>query len=168
MKILSLILILLTTSCSIQKRANRKIDWLKQHGFASGKRDTLVTYLPEYRDTGKTKLSIELDTIKEWYSKDTCYTETRVNKILNNAKVKPISIDNDSISLNIKVENGEIKYDLRVKPRKIEIPYEKLELKPTIEQKWWDKFWIGFSVAILIILLLLYIVYKLINLKKET
>jgi hypothetical protein len=156
-----LILIILFSSCSVQKKANRKIQWLKSHGFANVKNDTLTKYLPEYRDTGSLKLVIDKDTITEWLKKDTCLTKERINKVLNNVNVKPVLIDNDSIYLSIKLNKGQIEYDFRNKAREIKIPYQKLEAPIiVVEQKWWDKFLFGFISSFILLALFLYLFKK--------
>ena len=142
-KLLTILLILTLTSCSVKQKADRKIKWLKANNYLNGKKDTIREIIPEFKDTGSTKLIIEHDTVEKWREKDSCFTKERVSKILSKAKIKPVNIDNDRIALNIKVENGEIKYDYKVKEIIVEKPIEIPVLKDCPKERWWDSFWIG-------------------------
>lgn len=138
-----IVLTLLISSCSVQQKANRKIKWLKQHNYLSDKKDTIKIVVPEFKDTGSTKLIIEHDTIEKWHEQDSCFTKERVGKVIKAIKIKPINIDNDRIKLDIKVEGGEIKYDYNVKPKTIVREVEVKVLRDCPPQPWWDRWYIG-------------------------
>ena len=152
-----ILILLILSSCSVQQKANRKIKWLKEHNYLTKGKDTVKIYIPEFKDTGSTKLLVEYDTIKELYKFDTCYTKERVGKILSKVKIKDIHVDNDRVKLDIKVENGEIKYDYTVKPLIVEKEIEVPVLKDCPKEKWWDNFWTGFFFLLILLILYKYI-----------
>jgi hypothetical protein len=122
------------------------------------KKDTIRDTIPEYRDTGSTKLLIEHDTIEKWHDQDTCFTKERVVKVLKGIKIKPINIDNERIKLDIKVENGDIKYDYNVKPVIIEKEIEIPILKECPPNPWWNTWYVG-SIGTLLTFILLFLVF---------
>lgn len=117
--LLILATMLLVFSCNTQKRCQKHINKAKILGCLS-ETDSIKTIIKfvkgdSIHDT--TKLVVEKRIIDSLYLQDTCYTIERVDKVLKNAKIKPICVDNVTHKLSIKVDGGTIIYDLIIKDR---------------------------------------------------
>ena len=110
-------LMLLITSCSVEKRCANAVNKAKSLGCL--KDSVLVVHdtTLEYRDTGSVKLVLDSAMMDSLLNADTCFTKTRIETIIRNIKIKPVNIDDSLYSLEIWVEKGVLKHNLVIKPR---------------------------------------------------
>jgi hypothetical protein len=107
------------------------------------KGDTLISFVPVYID------SSSLDSLSK---KDTCFTQQRVETIIQKLKVKPVSAIDSNYNLQIWLQDGKINYSLKIPPRKDSIIYiekyiEKKDINPT--DKFYMPLWLVWAVCIL-------------------
>jgi hypothetical protein len=87
------------------------------------KGDTLISYVPVYID------SSDLDSLN---IKDTCFTKERIETIVQKLKIPPVNRVDSNYNLKIWLENGQIRYELKLPSRKDSVIYQikYLEHKP--------------------------------------
>lgn len=121
-----LLILLLITSCSAEKKCQRHISKAKELGCLKEsdstkivvkyiKGDTLISYVPIYIDSNS------FDSLNK---KDPCYTKERVRTIIQKLKVNPVNKVDSNYNLNIWLENGQIRYELKLPSRKDSIIYQ--------------------------------------------
>ena len=152
MKYLIILSLLIFTSCSVQQKANRKINWLKTNGFMYNKTDTIRDTIHAVRDTGSTKVVYDVDSILAWSLKDTCYTKGRANKILSTIKAEPILFVDSLCNVKAELINGKIVLTHIRQPIVKETINPQVIIKDCPEDKWWNKFIYGMTFGILLCL----------------
>ena len=120
------IIILLLASCSTTKRCEKHIAKAKQLGCLKEsdstkvvvkyiKGDTIISYVNVYID------SSDFDSLNK---KDSCFTKDRIRTIIQKLKVTPVNKVDSNYNLKIWLENGLIKYELKLPSRKDSIVYQ--------------------------------------------
>ena len=139
MKKILIILICILASCSTAKRCEKHIAKAKELGCLKEsdstkivvkyiKGDTIISYVDVYID------SSDLDTLNK---QDTCFTKEWIQTIVQKLKIIPVDKIDSNYKLKIWLDNGKIRYELKLPSRKDSIVYQikYLEHKP-ISEKW--------------------------------
>jgi hypothetical protein len=129
-----LMVLMLISSCSTAKKCERHIAKAKELGCLKEsdstkvvvkyiKGDTLISYVDVYVD------SSEFDSLSK---KDSCFTKDRIQTIIQKLKVTPVNEVDSNYNLQIWLENGKIRYELKLPSRRDSIVYQTkyLEHKP--------------------------------------
>lgn len=120
------IFLLIITSCSAEKRCQRHFDKAKELGCLKEndstkvvikyiKGDTIISYVPIYIDS---------NAFDSLHKKDTCYTKQRIRTIIQKLKITPVNKVDSNYNLQIWLEDGQIKYELKLPSRKDSIIYQ--------------------------------------------
>lgn len=125
---------ILLSSCNASKQCERHIAKAKELGCLKEndstkvvvkyiKGDTIISYVNVYID------SSEFDSLSK---KDSCFTKERIRTIIKKLKVTPVNEVDSNYNLRIWLENGIIRYELKLPSRRDSIVYQTkyLEHKP--------------------------------------
>lgn len=115
------VLMLLITSCSAERRCASALDKAKRLGCLKDSVMIVHDTTKEVRDTGSVKLVLDSALMDSLLNADTCFTKARIETVIRNAKVKPVNIDDSLYSLKIWMDKGVLKHDLVIKPRYIQV-----------------------------------------------
>ena len=139
MKKILIILICILASCSTTKRCEKHIAKAKELGCLKEsdstkivvkyiKGDTVISYVNVYID------SSDFDSLSKI---DSCFTKDRITTIIQKLKVTPVNKVDSNYNLQIWLDNGIIRYELKLPSRKDSIVYQikYLEHKP-INEGW--------------------------------
>ena len=134
MKKILIILICILASCSTAKKCEKHIAKAKELGCLKVsdstkivvkyvKGDTIISYINVFID------SSDFDSLSKI---DSCYTKDRITTIIQKLKVTPVNKVDSNYNLQIWLDNGIIRYELKLPSRKDSIVYQikYLEHKP--------------------------------------
>jgi hypothetical protein len=124
MKKILIIVICIFASCSTAKRCEKHIAKAKQLGCLSEndstktivryiKGDTIISYVNVYID------SSDFDSLNK---KDSCFTKDRIRTIIQKLKVTPVNKVDSNYNLQIWLDNGQIRYELKLPSKKDTCP----------------------------------------------
>ena len=127
-------MLLILTGCSTAKRCEKHISKAKELGCLVQtdstktiikyiKGDTLISFVTVYVD------SSDFDSLSKI---DSCFTKDRITTIIQKLKVTPVNKVDSNYNLQIWLDNGQIRYELKLPSRKDSIVYQikYLEHKP--------------------------------------